>query len=102
MENEDRHLCEPGSVHIINKENMFNRCTCKRELPESEEGALRLRTKIGFFASSLLFARWFTWPSRVCKECAEDTNTVGELGLLVTAAVLALGLVSLLVAKHFH
>ena len=81
---------------------MFKCCTCKRELPESAEGTLRLRTKIGFFSSSLLFARWFSWPSRVCKECAEDTNTVGELGLLVTAAVLALGLVGFFVAKHYR
>jgi len=70
-------------------------------MPDSEEGTLRLMTKLGFFASTLLFARWFAWPSKVCKECAEDTNRAGELGFFTTATVLVIGLICFLVAKHY-
>jgi hypothetical protein len=70
-------------------------------MPDTEQGKFSLMSKIGFFASTLVFTRRLDWPSKVCKDCAEDTNRTGELGFYVTAAFLALGLISFLVAKHY-
>ena len=70
-------------------------------MPDTEEGTLSLISKIGFFASTLLFARWLNWPSKVCKDCAEDTNRTGELGFFGVAAVLVIGLICFFVAKHY-
>jgi hypothetical protein len=61
-------------------------------MPDSEKGTLSLYAKIGFFVSTLLFARWLSWPSKVCKDCAEDTTRVGELGFGVSVAVVVVGL----------
>jgi hypothetical protein len=68
-------------------------------MADDEAVRLGLIVKIGFFASGLLFGRWFSWPSRVCKNCAESTSRVGELAFCLSVGVLIIGGLVFAVAK---
>jgi hypothetical protein len=77
----------------------FKCCTCKEQKPDGEAGTLSLVAKIGFFASALLLARGLSWPSKVCKDCADDTTRTGELGFGVSATIVVVGLLIFLGTK---
>jgi len=77
----------------------FKCCTCHEEKSANEIGRLAPIARIGLFTSGLLLARSLTWPTKVCKECANDTNRTGELGFCASTFVLIVGLLILIAAK---
>jgi hypothetical protein len=64
---------------------MFRCCTCKKELPDEDQGVLGSLPKIGLFTAALFFGSVWMWPSKICKDCAEDTARTGELGFCCAA-----------------
>src|SRR4051812_23795967 len=75
---------------------MFRCCTCKKELPDEDQGALGSLPKIGLFTSGLFFGKMWVRPTKVCKDCVECTARTGELGFCVTAAVVVLILIGII------
>src|SRR4051794_29264353 len=76
--------------------SMFRCCTCKKELPDGDQGTLGSLPKIGLFTSGLFFGKMWVWPSKVCKDCVDCTARTGELGFCVAAAVVLLILIGII------